>query len=139
MVPWGVTNGSNAPGRRASQTRVRRNRKEESFVPSRMGQLTGLWSEQRNSAQNKRSRREGEFLITIVAPVTDMLDGIELPEPPFRHCDGGKTSASSGGNGGQVRVPVCVSGPLCSFSPTGEGMNTPLLLRLRDQADVWPI
>lgn len=75
---------------------VRRNLQKELSVLSRMGQLTGLWSAQRKSAQDKRPSMEGEFLFALVALFAEKLDGFELPKPAFRHRDGGKKRANCG-------------------------------------------
>ena len=61
-----------------------------------MGQLTGLRAAERQAAEDKRPCMEGEFLFALVALFAGELDGIELPEPAFRHRDGGKTRANCG-------------------------------------------
>jgi hypothetical protein len=75
---------------------VRRNLQKELSVPSRMGQLTTLPAAERQAAEDKRLRMEGEFLFIMVTLLANELDGVELPEPPLRHRDGGKTSANCG-------------------------------------------
>ena len=75
---------------------VRRNLEKEFSVPSRMGQLTGLWSAQRKSAEDKRPRVEGEFLFALVALLAGKLDGIELPKSAFRYRNRGKACADCG-------------------------------------------
>jgi hypothetical protein len=52
---------------------------------------------------------ESEFLLSGVALLAGKVDRFELPEPPFRHTDGGKTGANCGSNGGQNSVSVRVS------------------------------
>ncbi len=61
-----------------------------------MGQLTGLRAAERQAAEDKRPCMEGEFLFALVALFAGELDGFELPEPAFRHRDGGKTRANCG-------------------------------------------
>jgi hypothetical protein len=70
--------------------------KEEFSVSSCVGQLTRLGAAERQSAEDKRPRMEGEFLFPLVALLAGELDGIELPEPAFRHGAGGKTCADCG-------------------------------------------
>jgi hypothetical protein len=61
-----------------------------------MGQLTRLRAAERQATEDKRPRMEGKFLFPMVALLAGELDGIELPEPAFRHRDGGKTRANCG-------------------------------------------
>jgi hypothetical protein len=75
---------------------MRRNLKEEFSVPARMGQLTRLGAAERQAAEDKRPRMEGEFLFALVPLFAGKLDGIELPRPAFRYRDGGKTRANCG-------------------------------------------
>jgi hypothetical protein len=75
---------------------VRRNLQKELSVPSCMGQLTGLGAAERQAAEDKRPRMEGEFLFPMVALLAGELDGIELTKPAFRHRDGGKARANCG-------------------------------------------
>jgi len=88
---------------------VRRNLEEELSVPSCVGQLTRLGAAERQAAEDKRPRMEGEFLLSGVALIAGELDGIELPESPLRYPDGGKTGANCGRNGRQKSVSVRVS------------------------------
>ena len=88
---------------------VRRDLQKKLSVPSCMGQLTRLGAAERQAAEHKRPRMEGEFLFALVALLAGELDGIELPEPAFRHRDGGKTCANCGRNRGQESVSVRVS------------------------------
>ena len=75
---------------------VRRDLQKEPSVPSCMGQLTRLGSAERQATEDKRPRMESEFLFPMVALLAGELDGVELPEPAFRHRDGGKTCANCG-------------------------------------------
>ena len=75
---------------------VRRDLQKELSVPSCMGQLTRLGAAERQAAEDKRPRMEGEFLFALVALLAGELDGIELPKPAFRYRDGGKTRANCG-------------------------------------------
>ena len=61
-----------------------------------MGQLTRLRAAERQAAEDKRPRMEGEFLFALVPLIAGKLDGIELPKPAFRYRDGGKTRANCG-------------------------------------------
>jgi hypothetical protein len=88
---------------------VRRNLQKEFSVSSPMGQLTTLRAAERQAAEDKRPRMEGEFLSPLVALLAGELDGIELPESPLRYPDGGKTGANCGRNGRQKSVSVRVS------------------------------
>jgi len=74
-----------------------------------MGQLTRLGSAERQATEHKWPRVKGEFLFALVALLAGELDGIELPEPAFRHRDGGKRCANCGRNRGQESVSVRVS------------------------------
>ena len=92
-----------------------------------MGQLTRLGAAERQTAEDKRPRMEGEFLFALVPLIAGELDGIELPDSPLRYPDGGKTRANCGRNRGQESVSVRVSvGPVnqvvsCHFpTPGGE-------------------
>jgi len=67
---------------------------------------------------------EGKFLFALVALLAGKLDGIELPEPTFRHRDGRKTRAYCGGNRGQNSVSVRVS-----VDPVNQGIF--------DTVEVW--
>jgi len=88
---------------------VRRDLQKELSVPSRMGQLTRFRAAERQAAEDKRPCVESEFLLSGVALLAGKVDRFELPEPPFRHTDGGKTGANCGSNGGQNSVSVRVS------------------------------
>ena len=52
-------------------------------VSSRMGQLAGWRSAERQSAEDERACVEGQFLLSGVALLAGKVDGIELAEPPF--------------------------------------------------------
>jgi hypothetical protein len=86
-----------------------RNLEKELSVPSGMSQLVGLWAGERQAAEDKGACVEGEFLLSGVALLAGEADGFELPEPPFRHTEGGKTGANCGRNGRQKSVSVRVS------------------------------
>ena len=58
---------------------------EELSVPSCVGQLTRLGAAERQAAEDKRPRMEGEFLFALVPLIAGKLDGIELPKPAFRY------------------------------------------------------
>ena len=58
--------------------------------------MTGLRAAERQAAEDKRPRMEGEFLFALVALLARKLDGFELPEPSFRNPDGRKTCANCG-------------------------------------------
>jgi len=88
---------------------VRRDLQKKLSVPSCMGQLARLGAAERQAAEDKRPRMEGEFLFPMVALLAGELDGIELTKPAFRHRDGGKTCPNCGGNGGQESVSARVS------------------------------
>ena len=75
---------------------MRRDLQKKLSVPSCMGQLTRLGAAERQAAEDKRPRMEGEFLFALVALLAGELDGIELPKPAFRCRDGGKTRANCG-------------------------------------------
>jgi len=104
---WGTS--AVCSNRRQAKLGVRRNLQKELSVPSRMGQLTGWWAAERQATEDKRPRMEGELLFALVALLAGELDVIELPEPAFRHRDGGKTCPNCGGNGGQESVSARVS------------------------------
>ena len=72
------------------------NLEKELPVPSGMGQLAGLRAAERQAAEDKRPRMEGEFLLSGVALIAGELDGIELPESPLRYPDSGKTGPNCG-------------------------------------------
>lgn len=74
-----------------------------------MGQLTGWRAAERQAAKDKRPRMEGEILFAMVALFACQLGGFELPQPAFRHGEGGKTGPNCGRNGGQESVSVRVS------------------------------
>jgi len=57
---------------------VRRNLKEVFSVPSRMGQLAGLRAAERQAAEHKWPRMEGEFLFPVFALLAGEVDGIVL-------------------------------------------------------------
>jgi hypothetical protein len=95
-----------------------RDLEKELSVSSRMGQLAGLRAAERQAAEDKRARMEGEFLLALVPLIAGELDGIELPEPAFRHRDSGKTCPNCGGNGGQESVSVRVS-----VDPVNQGVS----------------
>ena len=78
-------------------------------VPSRMSQLAGLWTPEREAAEDKRPGVEGEFLFPGVALLASKLDGFQLSKPPLGHGNAGKTLADCGGNRGQKSVSVRVS------------------------------
>ncbi len=61
-----------------------------------MSQLTRLRAAERQAAEDKWPRMEGEFLFPLVALLAGELDGIELPKPTFRHRNGRKTGADCG-------------------------------------------
>jgi hypothetical protein len=88
---------------------VRRDLQKELSVLSRMGQLTGWWAAERQAAEDKRSSMESESLLPHVALLAGKVDRFELPEPPFRRTDGGKTRASYGRDGRHKSVSVRVS------------------------------
>ena len=75
---------------------VRRDLQKKLSVPSRMCQLTRLGAAERQAAEDKRPRMEGEFLFALVPLIAGELDGIELPKSAFRYRDGGKTRANCG-------------------------------------------
>ena len=69
---------------------VRRILETELSVSSHMGQLTGLGAAERQAAEDKRPRMEGEILFALVALFAGKVDRFELTKPAFRHRDGGK-------------------------------------------------
>jgi hypothetical protein len=85
------------------------NLEKELSVPSDVGQLAGLWAAERQAAEDKRPGVKGEFLLSGVALLAGKVDRFELPKPPFRHTEGGKTGANCGRNRGQNSVSVRVS------------------------------
>jgi hypothetical protein len=75
---------------------VRRDLQKKLSVPSCMGQLTRLGAAERQAAEDKRPRMEGEFLFALVPLIAGELDGIELPDSPLRYPDVGETCADCG-------------------------------------------
>jgi len=55
-----------------------------------------LRAAERQAAEHKWPRMEGEFLFPVFALLAGEVDGIELPEPALRHRDGGKARADCG-------------------------------------------
>jgi hypothetical protein len=75
---------------------VRRDLQKKLSVPSCMGQLTRLRAAERQAAEDKRPRVEGEFLFALVALLAGELYGIELPKSAFRYRNSGKACADCG-------------------------------------------
>jgi len=75
---------------------VRRDLQKKLSISSCMGQLTRLGAAERQAAEDKRPRVEGEFLFALVALLAGELDGIELPKSAFRYRNGGKACADCG-------------------------------------------
>ena len=75
---------------RQSELGMTEHLKEEFSISSRVNQFVRRKSAERESAKDKGTSVEGEFLASLVALFSDKVDGFDFPEAVFGNIDLGK-------------------------------------------------